>query len=49
MSFLCKTTDNLNLSAPGADSFENPFALSYKSEFTEEGPKVSSFSKNPTL
>ena len=48
-SFLCKTVDNLNLSAPGADSFENPFALSNKSEFTDDGPNVSSFNKNPTL
>jgi len=26
-----------------------PFALSYKSEFTDDGPIVSSFIKNPTL
>ena len=48
-SFLCKTVDNLNRSAPGAVSFENPLALSYRSVLTEEGPIVSSFSKKPTL
>ena len=46
-SFLCKLTDNLNLSAPGAVSLAKPFALSYKSEFTDEGLRVSSFNKNP--
>ena len=48
-SFLCKTVVNLNRSAPGADSFENPLALSYRSELTEEGPIVSSYNKKPTL
>ena len=31
-SFLCKVTDNLNLSAPGAAKLVNPFALSYNEE-----------------
>ena len=48
-SFLCKDIDNLSLSAPGAASFENPLALSYRSELTEDGPIVSSFIKKPTL
>ena len=49
ISFLCSVVDNLNLSAPGADSFANPLALSYKSELTDDGPTVSSFNKKPTL
>ena len=47
--FLCNVVDNLNLSAPGAASLANPFALSYKSELTKDGLTTSSFSKNPTL
>ena len=48
-NFLDNTADILNLSAPGAVSFEYPFALSNKSEFTDEADNNSSLIDNPIL
>ena len=47
--FLWRVTESFNLSAPGAASFENPKALSYKSEFVDDAIVFSSFNKKPTL
>ena len=47
--FLINVVDILNLSAPGADSFAKPTALSNKSEFAFDALTISSFIDNPTL
>ena len=48
-AFLINVVDILNLSAPGADSFAKPTALSNKSEFAFDAVIISSFIDKPTL
>ena len=48
-AFLINVVDILNLSAPGADSFAKPTALSNKSEFAFDALTISSFIDNPIL
>ena len=48
-SFLINVADTLNLSAPGADSFAKPTALSNKSAFAFDALTISSFTDKPTL